>query len=146
MPKSCQLPGCGCKRDVGIPCRRTSRSPCKLEHCSVSEDTQSFAYLLGMPCDGHQRLVGLIFLLLALAHVRADHAFTPAEPSLPYEHVNSTALGLALNGGHEPPDSGPQAPFSSPRPPPHAAWQPVQYLADGVSTLYNSELHDCWTR
>jgi len=146
VPKSCQQPGCGCKRDVGIPCRRASRSPCTFEHYSVSEDTQSFACLLGMPCNGHQRLLGLIFLLLALAYVRADHASTPAEPSLTYELVNSTALGVALIGSHEPPDSGAQGPFSSPRPPPHAAWQPVQYVANGVSTLYNSELHDCWTR
>ncbi len=106
------------------------------------QSIQASQHITGMPWTGRQLALGLTVTLLAWAHVRADHASTYGNRSLTEERIHGAAFdapekydnGLAYSKAQYPPT------ISRP------SWDPVQSQTNGVSTLYTSQLFECWTR
>ena len=95
-----------------------------------------------MPWTGRQHLLGLTVTLLAWAHVRADHASTYGNSSLTDEGIHGAAFDAPGKEDNGLQYSGVHYPSSISRP----SWDSVQSQTNGVSTLYTSQLFECWTR
>ena len=90
-------------------------------------------------------MLGLALVLLVSAARGADHASIQARNVSSEHSIHGNVSTAVSSGAREPLQSAIQEALPGPEPSSSTAW-PIQHSTNGVSTLYSSELYECWTR